>query len=488
MVAHGGSWIVLLDYAFVSSDRRSTWLKLALLLGIYLAVQWLVPRPAAVKPEGWRLLGIFLATVAGLMLHPLPGGAIVLIAVTAAALLKILPMASALGGYANPSVWLVLAAFFVSRALIKTGLARRIALLFVRAFGRSTLGISYSLILSDVTLASTIPSNAARAGGVILPILRSLCELYGSHPGQHAALLGTFLFAAVYQGECIAAAMFFTGQASNPLAANFAQKVANYDVTWASWLAAGIVPVALCLAVVPWIISKILAPQIRHTPEAATFARKELEAMGPPDRAQKIVLGVFVLTCGLWLTTRFHGLGITEVALLGACSLFVSGILTWEDAIAEKPAWDVFIWYGGLTRLGEALNEFGVTEAFARQIGAYFQNLGWVPLLAVTLVIYFYAHYAFASITAHILSMFPPFLALLLLRGAPPGLVVYAFACLSNLSAGLTHYGTTPSPMFYAHGYVSFHDWWRVGFWISLVNIAIWCSAGVAWWKLIGVW
>jgi DASS family divalent anion:Na+ symporter len=472
----------------MSPESRAKWLKLGLLLAIYLAVQWLLPRPDTVKPEGWRLLGIFLAAVAGLMLHPLPGGAVVLIAVTAAALLKIMPMASALGGYANPSVWLVLAAFFVSRALIKTGLARRIALLFVRAFGKSSLGVSYSLILSDVTLASTIPSNAARAGGVILPILRSLAELYGSQPGNTAALLGTFLFVAVYQGECIAAAMFLTGQASNPLAANFAQKVAGYDVTWASWLAAGIVPGAIGILIVPWLISKLLPPQIHHTPEAADFARRELLAMGSLNRGQKIVLGVFVSTCGLWLTTRFHGLGITEVALMGACSLFVSGILTWEDAIAEKPAWDVFIWYGGLTRLGEALNEFGVTEAFAKQVGAYFQDLGWIPLLAVTLGIYFYAHYAFASITAHIVSMFPPFLALLLLRGAPPGLVVYAFACLSNLSAGLTHYGTTPSPMFYAHGYVSFRDWWRVGFWISLVNIAIWCSAGFLWWKLIGVW
>jgi len=472
----------------MSPERRAMWLKLGLLLAIYLAVQFLLPRPESVKPEGWRLLGIFLATVAGLMLHPLPGAAIVLIAVTAAALLKIMPMGQALGGYANPSVWLVLAAFFVSRALIKTGLARRIALLFVRAFGKSTLGISYSLILSDVTLASTIPSNAARAGGVILPILRSLSELYGSQPGQSAALLGTFLFAAVYQGECIAAAMFFTGQASNPMAANFALKIANYEMTWAGWLVAGVVPGAISLLVVPWIISKMLPPQIKHTPEASDFARRELVAMGPLDRGQKIVLAVFASTCGLWLTTRFHGLGITEVALMGACSLFVSGILTWDDAVSEKPAWDVFIWYGGLVRLGEALNEFGVTEAFSKQIGAYFQDLGWVPLLAVTLAIYFYAHYAFASITAHIVSMFPPFLALLLLRGAPPGLVVYAFACLSNLSAGLTHYGTTPSPMFFAHGYVSFQDWWRVGFWISLVNLAIWCSAGFLWWKLIGIW
>jgi DASS family divalent anion:Na+ symporter len=84
--------------------------------------------------------------------------------------------------------------------------------------------------------------------------------------------------------------------------------------------------------------------------------------------------------------------------------------------------------------------------------------------------------------------MYPAFLALLLLRGAPAGLVVYAFACLSNLSAGLTHYGTTPSPMFYAHGYVSFREWWKVGFLTSLVNLAIWCTVGFFWWKVIRIW
>ncbi len=471
-----------------AASRRKMWLGLLGLVAIYFAVQLLVPRPETVKPLGWRLLGIFLAAVGGLVLRPLPGGAIVLLAVSAAAVTGSLTITQALGGWANPTVWLVLAAFIVSRGLLKTGLARRIALWFVRAIGTSSLGIAYSLILSDVALATTIPSNSARAGGIILPIVRSLAELYHSQPGPSAALLGSFLFTAVYQGECIAAAMFLTGQASNPMAANFAQSLAKIDINWADWFKAAVVPGSIGIFLVPWIISRLMPPQIRRTPEAAEFARRELEAMGPPDRGQKIVFGIFVGVCGLWLTTGFHRLGITEVALLGACALFVTGVLTWEDAIAEKAAWDVFIWYGGLVRLGEGLNEYGVTQAFAKQVGDYLGGFGWVALLAATLAIYFYAHYAFASITAHIVSMYPPFLALLLARGVPPGLAVYAFACLSNLAAGLTHYGTTPGPMFYAHGYVSFRDWWRIGWLISLVNLAIWCSIGFLWWKLIGIW
>ena len=109
-------------------------------------------------------------------------------------------------------------------------------------------------------------------------------------------------------------------------------------------------------------------------------------------------------------------------------------------------------------------------------------------MLCCVLVIYFYAHYGFASITAHMLAMFPPFLALLVAKGAPVGLVVYAFATFTNLAAGLTHYGTTPSPMFFGAGYASMRTWWRVGLVVSVLNIILWSTVGFAWWKLIGAW
>ena len=88
----------------------------------------------------------------------------------------------------------------------------------------------------------------------------------------------------------------------------------------------------------------------------------------------------------------------------------------------------------------------------------------------------------------HFLAMFPPFVALLISQGGPPGLIVYSFACLASLAAGLTHYGTVPAPMFFAQGYVSFRDWWKVGFILSLWNLFVWFSIGLAWWKLIGLW
>lgn len=465
-----------------------------ILVGVYLAVVFLIPKPAAVSPDGWRLTGIFIATIAGSILQSLPGGALVLMAVTLSIVVAGVKPAKALAGYGDSTVWLVQAAFFISRALINTGLARRIALFFVRLFGKSSLGVSYALSISDMLLAIIIPSNGARSGGITLPIVRSISELYGSSPGATAGRLGSFLFSAVYQGVCIGSAMFITGQASNVLAAQLAEGAAktagyaNFHVTPLSWMLAGIVPGLVSILVVPWVVSRVNPPEITRTPEASEFARQQLVEMGPLSRSEWILLTVFVCVCVGWMTTSIHGLDVVVPALMGAVTLLLLGVLTWNDVIKEESAWDIFIWYGGLLQLAKNLSDTGVTTEFAKAIAASMSNTSWFALFSVALLIYFYAHYAFASITAHLLSMYPAFVAVLLVKGAPVGLVCYAFACFANLSAGLTNYGTTPAPMFFSQGYVPFKTWWRVGFVASLVNVTVWTVIGFSWWKLIGYW
>lgn len=461
--------------------------KLAVVIAIGLLVIFAVPRPDSIKPEGWRIFGIFVATIAGLILQPIAGGAMVLLAVTIAAASGGLSMGSALAGYADPSVWLVIAAAFISRALINTGLARRIALFFVRLVGHSSLGVCYALGLTDMVLATLVPSNGARSGGVTLPITRSISELYGSLPGKTANVLGAFLMIGVYESICITTAMFFTGQASNPLAAKMAGDF-GVTITPTSWMLAGIVPGLCALFTVPLVVYKIFPPAVKKTPAARTFAAEQLRAMGPLTAAERMVSAVFVGVCVFWvLSDRYHW-DVTLIALLGSLALLLSGVITWEDIKAEKWVWDMFIWYGGLVRLGRALNEFNIPQTFAKGVAATFSDLSWVALFALALGLYFYTHYSLASITAHILAMYAPFCAVLIAKGAPPGLVVYAFAIFVNLSAGLTHYGTTPSPMFFAQEYLTMKEWWRVGFVVSVVNLAIWCTIGFGWWKVIGYW
>lgn len=461
---------------------------LGVLAIIYIAVAYAVPRPAGIEPAGWRLFALFAATVAGMIFQPIAGGALVLIAVILSSLVGGLTIQQALAGYADPTNWLVLAAFLISRSLLNTGLARRIALFFVRLFGGTSLGVSYALCFSDMVLATIIPSNGARSGGVILPIVRGVAELYGSRPGETARLIGSFLMTSVYQGICITSAMFLTGQASNPLAAQMAAKITGSEIDWWGWFRAGLAPGLTSILVVPWLVSKIHRPGIAKTPEAAQFARGELTRMGRLTRPEWVLCAVFVGVCLGWATTSLHKLDVAVPALLGAAALLVTGVLSWEDVRKEDAAWDMFIWYGGLINLAKALNGTGLPTLFAKTVGATLAGLDWYPLLMVSLLIYFFAHYAFASITAHMLAMFPAFVAVLVAQGAPPGLAAFSFAIFTSLSAGLTNYGTTPSPMFFAQGYVEMKDWWRIGFVCAVTNLVIWSTVGFGWWKWIGLW
>ena len=460
---------------------------LAALVLLYIVLGHLIPAPATVTPQGWRQTAIFITVIAGMVTEPLPASALVLIGLTGMAANGI-PMREVLAGFAQPSVWLVIIAMLIAKVMLDCGLARRIALLFVRAVGRTSLGVAYALQMTDVTLASGVPSITARSAGMVLPIARSIAELFESRPGPTGKRLGTFLITAMYQGSAVACAMFLTGQASNLLGADLALKLANVEVTWASWFVAAIVPGLLSCAVVPWIAYRILKPEVTSTPEAPIFAAGELKKMGPLSRDEWVTLLVFGGVGLMWITSAWHRLDVTFVAMVGMGVLLASGTLTWQAASSERSAWDVFVWYGGMLQMGDLLNRTGSTRVLAENVAGLFVGIPWAVVLVAILIIYFYAHYFFASITAHMLAMFPPFVAVLIGIGVPPPLAVYSLLCTANLTAGLTHYGTTTWPILFGVGYVTRGEWWKVGFYTSVANIVIWLIAGAAWWKWLGFW
>jgi DASS family divalent anion:Na+ symporter len=447
-----------------------------------------IPRPEGVPAASWNLLAIFAATVAGLTLQPLPGGAMVLLGVGASVILGVQPIATALSGYGDPIVWLVLAAFFMSRGMIKTGLGRRIAFLFIRSLGRRSLGLGYALTLTEFVLASFIPSNAARSGGIIFPIAKSLASAYESQPGPSAGRLGTFLMIFLYQGCVVNCAIFLTGQAANALIASFARQTAGVEISYGQWFAGGIVPGLLSLLVVGLLVYRLSPPEVTHTPRATELAQAELDRMGSISGAELRMLLVFALVATLWMTTALHGIHYAAVALLGIGVLLVTGVIDWEDVKSERAAWDVFIWYGGLVQLAGALAHTGLTDQFAQAVAGFTGGWPWWWALLALVLVYVYAHYAFASITAHATAMYIPFLAVMLAAGVPAGLAALSLAYASNLMASLTHYGTTPGPIYFGAGYVTQGAWWRVGLIVSVASLAVWMTVGVAWWRMLGLW
>ncbi len=468
-------------------ELRSRLLRWGVVLFVAVGIL-LIPVPTGITPQSWRLLAIFAATITGSIVRPLPGGAMVLLGVTALPLFEVLPIEDALAGYADPVVWMVLAAFFISRGMIKTGLGRRIAFLFIKAIGHHSLGLSYALVSTEAVLGSVIPSTGARSGGIIFPITKSLAEAYESRPGPTARRLGAFLMTSVYQCNVIVCAMYLTGQASNPIIAKFAKEVTGLEVTYVRWAVGAIVPALVSLILVPVLIYRVFPPDVKHTPAAAELASEQLNEMGRPKWSEWVMLLVFVLVAVLWMTPKFNGLHYATVAMVGICVLLLTGVLSWEDLIKERSAWSVFIWYGGLIRMAEALGQTGITKRFAESAAALTLGWKWWVALGALLLIYFYAHYAFASITAHATAMYTPFLIVILAAGAPPLLAVLSLAYFSNLGASLTHYGTTPAPIYFGAGYTTQRTWWWLGLLTSFLTIAIWSVIGFTWWKLLRFW
>jgi DASS family divalent anion:Na+ symporter len=464
------------------------WRSLFICVAIGLAL-WFIPAPSGLETAAWHLFSIFVATIAALVIKPVPMGSTAIIALTLIVLTKTLTLEESLSGFQNTTIWLIVIAFFISRGFIKTGLGTRIAYVFVRLFGKKTLGLSYSMLFSDLILAPAMPSNTARAGGIIFPIIRSLSETYESRVGDGTERrVGAFLTKVAFQGDMITSAMFVTAMAANPLAVQITQDITGETITWGGWALAAIVPGLLSLFLIPLVIYKLYPPELKETPEASEIAERNLKEMGPLKREEKFMIGVFLLLLTLWIFGARFDLSATTSAFVGLCVLLLTQVLSWSDIKKEQGAWDTLVWFAVLVMMATYLNELGMIPWFSGLMQESATQLSWIAALIVLAIVYFYSHYFFASNTAHVSAMYAAFLSVIVAAGAPPLLSALILAFFSNLFGCLTHYGAGPAPVFFGSGYVSQQKWWLLGFVISVIHIVIWIGVGGLWWKLLGLW
>lgn len=435
-----------------------------------------------------HLLGIFAATIIALVAQPVPMGVSVVIAMTVLALTRTLPPAKILSGFSNVTVWLVFTAFLFARAVTATGFGTRVGYLFVQRFAQTPLTLGYCLAAADVVLAPFVPSDTARGGGVIFPVTRSVAAAFGSEPGPTSKRIGTFLVLTAFHATYTASAIFLTGMAANPLIAEFARKIGHVELTWLTWFAGSSLPGLLSLTFMPWLIFRLFKPEIRDTAPARELARTELARIGPFKREEKWLVAIMIGVMAGWVTSPWHGIPNTFVALAGLSAILIAKVLEWDDLLAEKKAWDALIWFGPLVMMGDMLNETGVIQVFSHSFFSRMQGWPWGAVLIAVVAGYLYIHYTFASMTAHVTALYPGFLAAALAGGVPPLLAALSLAYFSNLNASLTHYGTGSAPVYFGAGFVSQGDWWRLGFLVSIVNLVIWMGIGPWWWKLIGLW
>jgi DASS family divalent anion:Na+ symporter len=447
-----------------------------------------LPKPDELPSSSWNLFLIFLGTIVGIMTQIFPMGAIALIAISACAITKTLTIQQTLSAFSSPIGWLIFTAFLLARGFIKTGLGSRIAYCFIQIFGKSTLGLSYSLVLSEVLLSPITPSNTARGAGILFPVIFSISQGLGSDPKKKTEKrVGAYLMLLGYQTNVLTCSLFLTSSAANPLLAQLAKKF-GIEISWTNWAMAALIPGLVSIVMMPLILYGVFPPELKKTPEAPRLAQQKLKKMGPIQSKEYFVIGIFALLLGLWVFGPSFGVDATSAALVGVSLMLIFEVLTFDDLLKESNAWSTFLWMSTLIMICQGLSDAGVIEWFGGFLGPVSQGINWPIGLGILILLNFFIHYIFASTTAHISALFSMLVGVAISAGSPPALSVLLMAFSSNLCAGITHYGTGPGPIYFGEGYVSLKDWWIVGGKLGFAYLLIWGIFGPIWWKLIGLW
>jgi len=474
-------------------------------IGLGLLIWFVIPVPEGVKPQAWHLLALFVGTIAAIIGKVMPIGALAMIAIALVAMLGVTSdkpgtaIADALSGFANPLIWLIGISIMISRGLIKTGLGARIGYWFIALFGRKTVGIGYALSLSELVLAPVTPSNTARGGGIMHPIMKSIALSFGSSPEQGTeGKIGRYLALVNYHANPITSAMFITATAPNPLVVKLVAEAtgAQISLSWSTWALAMLLPGLVAILLMPLVLAKLYPPEITDTHAASDFARGKLQELGPVKVSETILLGVFAWLLFLWagvpemLLGKAWAVDPTAAAASGLALLLVTGVLSWDEVLAEKGAWDTVVWFAALVMMATFLNKLGVVPWLSKSLQGGIEHLGigWVGAGLLLLLAYTYAHYMFASTTAHITAMYGAFYAAGIALGAPPMGFALLMAAASSIMMTLTHYATGTSPIIFNSGYTTLGQWWFAGLVMSVVNLVVWIVVGGIWWSVLGYW
>ena len=483
------------DGAGVVAPRRSANPgALAATVGIGLAVRAL-PAPAGTAPGAMSLLAIFIATIAGLVLEPLPTGGVCFLALTTAVITKTLSFKEAFGAFTNEVIWLIVLAVFFSRGFVSSGLGNRVATFFVSKFGGSSLGLGYGLAISEALIAPAMPSTTARAS-IYVPLVNALAAQADSYPldkdptGVSAGRLGGFLSQCHLQTSVHSSAATMTSAAQNLLGMKIAAEM-GYPVPGAfgTWLLAACVPAVAGMIVMPALVHYLHPPSVKATPGACEDALDRLTALGPLSRDERLVVGTMLGTVLLWVFGEQVGVAPAAAAMIGLSAQIALGVTTWPECAKMSGAWDTLFFFGSLVGMAGALSSRGLIGALSDFAKAQLDTaqLPWPAAFGLLHCVYMAVHYLFASQTAHVAALSAAFLGMMVAAGVPPVLAVLTLTFNSNLQGALTNYASAQSALYYAAGFNDMATTMRLGAICGGASFLIWAVVGGVWWNVIGL-
>jgi DASS family divalent anion:Na+ symporter len=441
---------------------------------------WFAPVPAGLTPQAWHLFAVFVAAIASVLIGAFPILTDSMIAVGTVVLTGTITPAQAFSGFANTSVLLVVVAFVVAQAVVKSGLGRRISLFMVSRFGGSSLGLAYSIVLTDAAIAPAFPSNTAR-GGVLFPIVLSVSKGAGSNPDDpEGRRLGGYLMFCSMASLAVSSALWLTATSGNPIGVQIAQKF-GVEIGFGSWILASCVPALIAIAMLPLLISKLFPPRVGATPDAPAAARVELAGMGPLSRDEWITAMTFAVMVAGWVLADTLKLNVTSVAFMGFGVLLVAGVLTLDDISKQGDTLATFLWLAVLFALSGQLNELGFMDYVGERLASHLGGLSWPTMYVTLIVLYVSIHYLFVSQSSQILALLGVFLDVGIRGGVPPSLMAFGLLFASSYFSVITPQGGSQNIIFAASGYLTQRELYRLGFFTTLAFLAVFLLIGTPW-------
>jgi DASS family divalent anion:Na+ symporter len=464
-------------HAQPTSRRR---LLTRIVTGVLGLALWFCPVPAGVTPPAWHLFAIFATAILSVVFGALPILTASVFAVGLAVLTRTLTPQQAYAGFAHPTILLIVMAFLVARAVVKCGLGQRLGHLVVSRFGRSTLGIAYSVFAVDALIAPAFPSSTARSG-VIYPLVEGLAEATGARPGDPARRrLGSFLMFSGMTSISLSSALWFTAMAANPLGAAIARQ-AGLRIEFGSWLLASCVPTLATIVVMPLVLYRLIRPEVTATPEAPAAARAALAKLGPLTRDERIVTATFAGMVVLWGLAGTLSLDSTSIALMGLGVLLVTRVLTLEDLSKEGDVLVTFIWFASLYSLSAQLNEMGFMGYLGERLAGVLHGVPWPVAYVALVVAYVVLHYLFVSQTAHLLALFGVFLGVGIRLGVPGAPLAFQLLFASNTYSVITPQGSSANLLFTGSGYLSQGELYKLGAAAVATSVLVFLLVGTPW-------
>ncbi len=471
---------------------------------VVLAVLLCIPTPDGMPPQAWRYFAIFVAMIVGMILEPIPATAISFIAMTVCVIGSNWVLFDAkeladpsfhagkqalkwgLAGFSSTTVWLVFGAFIFALGYEATGLGRRIALIMVKFMGKRTLTLGYAIVIIDILLAPFTPSNTARTGGTVFPVVKNLPALFESYPNDPSSRrIGGYLMWMMVISTSLSSSMFITGAAPNILGVEFVSKIAGVHIGWMQWFLA-FLPVGLILLVVaPWLSYILYKPGVTKSDEVSVWAVGALKEMGALTRKELTLIVLVLFSLCLWVFgTGF--IDATAVGLMAVSLMLILHVVAWKDITKYSSAWNTLVNLATLVVMASGLTRSGFIKWFADTMSHHLSSFSPSLTVVALVLVFYFSHYLFASLTAHTATMMPVILAVAM---GLPGLPMAELSMLLVLSIGimgvLTPYATGPGVIIYGCGYVKSKDYWRLGGIMGVLYISMLLLVG---WPLMRLW